>query len=1022
MTTAHRPRYVERPGDPIWPPPYELCSVRLRCYWLAADPDRVAALCRACFDEPTAGAVRVRPAGAGVALMFAHIGSVRAPHVAPPAVTDERDAGFWVPVRVEQPGVAPPRVAWFLPHLFVDEPNALMIGREGSGFPKCLADAILVPWADGARDTARVTARVRDPGSPEGRLAPRTVIEVAPTPGAVASRARAAASLPTLLEEMTGGRLAALRMHVENVVARREVPLLLLRQLRALDDPTRAAHQEIVWLDNRVTRLGAARVLGAPYEIELGDPSALPVAAALGLRPGRRAVDAAIEAELDFAVPGQSALWTAHATPVRATAPCPRRPDAPGRTRVAILGGGIAGLAAAWRLLSAPGGAERFEVTVYEKDHRLGGKCASGRDVAAHGQRILEHGLHMWFGCYEESFRLLREVYADQPGVDWREVFTPQSVFEFWDPRADGEWRKWRLAFPGNDLTPGDGGPLADGPALVRSLGRWLSTAFEMALVPLAKRTDPASAVATLSRNLLRSGVALLGRLTRGFPAGGGARDRRATRVLAALHARLRALGDAWLAGDDEARQLYVTVDLGLAALRGIVADRLLARGFQSVDGEDLRAWLARHGASARSLDAAPVRALYDMTFAYRDGDRARPALAAGTGLHAILGMLFAYSGAVAWRMRGSMGDVVCAPLYEALRRRGVRFEFFHEVERVVPAGAGDAIESVELRRCARPVAGAYDPLVEAGGGARCWPERPRAEHLAPCDARVVLARGRDFDHVVLAVPPAVLERVAAPLSAQRPAWRAMLAGVGSVATAAAQLWFARPLSALRPECGAAHAGGGDPGEPVVRAGLAGPWDTWADMTHTLAVERWSGPAAPRAVVYGCGPITDDAAARCASPEARAAMLAGYLDAHAAALWPGAVARCPDGRPRFDPGALAGTGGAAGDAPTAAQYVRLNTHGSERYVQSLPGSTTQRLAPDGSGYANLWLAGDWTRTGFDIGSVEAAVRSASLAARALATRVATVPDARPLIAPLRRDDDDARPAAAAAVTHEGGRV
>src|SRR5262249_53512176 len=150
-------------------------------------------------------------------------------------VTDERDAGFWVPVRVEQPGVAAPRLAWFLPHLFVDEPNALMIGREGSGFPKCLADAIVVPWADGARDTARVTARVRDPGSPEGRLAPRTVIEVAPAPGAAASRAHAAASLPALLGEMTGGRLGTLRMHVENVVARRAVPLVLLRQLRALD-------------------------------------------------------------------------------------------------------------------------------------------------------------------------------------------------------------------------------------------------------------------------------------------------------------------------------------------------------------------------------------------------------------------------------------------------------------------------------------------------------------------------------------------------------------------------------------------------------------------------------------------------------------------------------------------------------------------------------------------------------------------------------------------------------------------
>ena len=33
--------------------------------------------------------------------------------------------------------------------------------------------------------------------------------------------------------------------------------------------------------------------------------------------------------------------------------------------------------------------------------------------------------------------------------------------------------------------------------------------------------------------------------------------------------------------------------------------------------------------------------------------------------------------------MRAGMGETVIAPLYEVLRRRGVRFEFFHRVERL---------------------------------------------------------------------------------------------------------------------------------------------------------------------------------------------------------------------------------------------------------------------------------------------------------------------------------------------------
>ena len=51
--------------------------------------------------------------------------------------------------------------------------------------------------------------------------------------------------------------------------------------------------------------------------------------------------------------------------------------------RVAILGGGMAGLSAAWRL-SEPGWQDRFEsITVYQRGWRLGGKGASSRGSTA---------------------------------------------------------------------------------------------------------------------------------------------------------------------------------------------------------------------------------------------------------------------------------------------------------------------------------------------------------------------------------------------------------------------------------------------------------------------------------------------------------------------------------------------------------------------------------------------------------------------------------------------------------------
>jgi len=54
-----------------------------------------------------------------------------------------------------------------------------------------------------------------------------------------------------------------------------------------------------------------------------------------------------------------------------------------------------------------PGG-----IHVYEKTCRLGGKGASGRSsTAAIEHRIEEHGLHVWFGFYDNAFALLSKCH-----------------------------------------------------------------------------------------------------------------------------------------------------------------------------------------------------------------------------------------------------------------------------------------------------------------------------------------------------------------------------------------------------------------------------------------------------------------------------------------------------------------------------------------------------------------------------------------------------------------------------------
>src|SRR4051812_5322860 len=110
------------------------------------------------------------------------------------------------------------------------------------------------------------------------------------------------------------------------------------------------------------------------------------------------------------------------------------------RTKVAILGGGPAALAAAFELTrdSRP-----VDVTIYQPGWRLGGKCASGRNLAEH-HRIEEHGLHVWFGCYDNARELMARCYEEVtagPIRCWGGAFEAVPSATLWEfGPGEGTW------------------------------------------------------------------------------------------------------------------------------------------------------------------------------------------------------------------------------------------------------------------------------------------------------------------------------------------------------------------------------------------------------------------------------------------------------------------------------------------------------------------------------------------------------------------------------------------------------
>lgn len=687
--------------------------------------------------------------------------------------------------------------------------------------------------------------------------------------------------------------------------------------------------------------------------------------------------------------------------------------------RIVILGGGIAALTTAFELSSEPGWRQRRSITVYQMGHRLGGKGASGRN-AQKFDRIEEHGLHLFYGFYDNAFGLMRRCYAEldrpagAPLATLEEAFKPHSLVVFED-QHQGTWQHQPLLFPRNAEAPGAGTPVPTPSALVPRMLRYLVSLFEEQLALRTRvRTFHELGLSEDEWNALTAGPsrdlgvlrllcdaasaladeigAALGR--RGATAAPGWRDELLGRVIA-WSSRARALASPLLDASPGERQAWTATDITLTLIRGMIADGLVDRDhvdWNALDHEDFRAWLQRHGASDDAVRASTVVGVYAGAYA-KDRE-----MGAGTALHWTLRMLFTYRGAIFHKMQAGMGDVVFAPLYQVLRRRGVRFRFFHRLDRLRLSADRSRVEAIDLGRQILPEGGEYEPLVDVKG-LPCWPSEPLYDQLDGGEALrasgesledfgtrwqdrggpLTLRAGKDFDRVVLGIGLGAVPTVCEELvrDAANPRFSRMLRSIKTTQTASVQLWLQPDLRAT-----------GWRLPPPVMIPYADPLDTWCDMSHLLPRESFPAAPPPGSVAYLTSSMDDDAPPPRTREEARDhgarqhARLHGiaekFLRESASHLWPAVSSGAG-----LDLDRLWSDQGGSGADRLRWQHFSPMHHPSDRYVLSVRGSTRDRLSAEDSGYENLVLCGDWTMNPMNLGCVEGATMSGMQAARAL---------------------------------------
>lgn len=728
-------------------------------------------------------------------------------------------------------------------------------------------------------------------------------------------------------------------------------------------------------------------------------------------------------------------------------APSPAGPATPGSEpahhapaiRVAIVGGGCAGISTAWQLAQLndrPGG-PRYDITVYERSWRLGGKGASGRD--GHG-RIREHGLHIWLGFYENAFRIMRDCYrvveAERWGPDaalpthrlahgsFDDAFAPEPHVGVASRTPAGDWSAWTGYLPPMPGLPGTPLDASTNPFtlfgyLRRCLGLTLALMHSVIGPPAGadRRSAHDEAAALEFGDPMLTAGPMVERMARWLRVGllsGAAgvlhaasmlecwlRERNPapqwdSTLLAFLEAfatetrrQLASVVDL----DPGLRRKTEVIDLIVTIVVGLYRDRVLfdPRGLDAINHIDCQAWLRQHGALESSVRSPFVIGLYDLAFCYRDGDREQPALAAGQALRGALRMFFTYRGSLFWRMRSGMGDAIFAPLYRVLKARGVHFRLGHGLTRAGFAAVDGEERLVQLGFDRRPVP---DEPLDAMG---CWPHDPPSGWQSPPET-FTLEDGRDFDAVVMAMGVVDFARVCpGDMFARHPRWRRMTEQVHTIGTQAAQIWLDRDLAELGWQRG-----------PVLMSGADVPLETWADMTVTLGTERrWRArqaadrqPPAPRppdevrTVVYLCGTLPErELKRRPDEPDKDyderlkrlvRDSLREVLTRNIAGFWPGVATNDraavdallgPDGRRLPQELPL--------DDRLEAQHLQANAVGSERYTLALPGTLDDRISPLDTTFANMTIAGDWTECGFNEGCVEAAVMSGLLAAHAI---------------------------------------
>jgi hypothetical protein len=327
---ARRPPFLELHGLAVpeapralpqaFSPPYRGRDVRLYEFLLPAAPASLARFCDTAFNGPSGGAVHYEPLLPFVLLSFVDIGQLSAID-APQADIGwfhERDAVLWFLARATAHPLRGQAISGVPVYAFVDQPQALITGREVEGWPKEWS-TVTMGRANADPGAVAVSTVAVPAFGPLVQGLPMEIMRVSRVPGeGAAADEEVLTSGADILRRVwsdLGAAATLLRpgvaIDVVEEIHSGAVPLTFLKQFRDAADGSRACHQSVVEVPMRGMNVTRGGLLPGRYAVWLAEVASHPIAADLGLDRAALASVRGFWLDFDFVVERGVEVWSA---------------------------------------------------------------------------------------------------------------------------------------------------------------------------------------------------------------------------------------------------------------------------------------------------------------------------------------------------------------------------------------------------------------------------------------------------------------------------------------------------------------------------------------------------------------------------------------------------------------------------------------------------------------------------------------------------------------------------------------